>query len=84
MSSGTRLLVIFTLGAAIVVGAVVSLITGSWWFLALALAIHCIATFLVMGAIGSRLRQQEVEDPVTEARLAEERAEERHRAHLTA
>jgi membrane protein implicated in regulation of membrane protease activity len=84
MSSGTRLLVVFTLGAAIVVGAVVSLITGSWWFLALALAIHFTATFLVMGAIGSRLSQQEVEDPVTEARLAEERAEERHRAHLTA
>ena len=71
---------VFTLGAAIVVGAVVSLITGSWWFLALALAIHFFASYVVMAAIGSRLREQEVEDPVTEARLAEERAQERHRA----
>ncbi len=74
----------FTLAAAIVVGAVVSLITGSWWFLALALAIHFVATFIVMAAIGNRLREQDKEDPVTEARLAEERAEERHRSHLAA
>ena len=82
MSSGTRLLVVFTLGAAIVVGAVVSLITGSWWFLALALAVHFFASFLVMTAIGNRLREQEVEDPVTEARLAEERAQQHRRTHL--
>lgn len=84
MSSGTRLLVIFTLAAAIVVGGVISLETGSWWFLILAVVVHAFATLVVMLAIGSRLRQQDQEDPVTEARLAEERAEARHRPHLAA
>jgi membrane protein implicated in regulation of membrane protease activity len=78
MRSGTRLLVGFTLAVAIVVGAVVSLATGSWWFLILAIAVHLIATATVLGTIGSRLRQQEKPDPVTEARLAEQPSEREH------
>jgi uncharacterized membrane protein len=81
MTSGTRLLVGFTLAVAIVVGAIISLATGSWWFLALAVAVHAIGTFIVMGSIGMRLRQQDKPDPVTEARLVEER-EDGERSHL--
>ena len=72
MSSGTRLLIGFTLGTAIVVGAVVSLATGSWWFLALALGLHAVGTTIVMLTLGSRLREYDKPDPSTEARLKEE------------
>ena len=72
MSSGTRLMVGFSLAVALVVGAVVSLATGSWWFLILAVAVHLIATVTVLATIGSRLRQEEKPDPVTEARILEE------------
>ena len=75
MSSGTRLMVGFSLAVALVVGAVVSLATGSWWFLILAVVVHLIATVTVLATIGSRLRQEEKPDPVTEARIAEEPAE---------
>jgi hypothetical protein len=72
MSSGTRLLVVFTFGVALVVGAIVALAVGSWWVLAGALAVHLIGTGLVLGVIGSRLREADKPDPVTEARVAEE------------
>jgi hypothetical protein len=75
MTSGTRLLIGFTLGVMIVVGAIVSLATGSWWFLILAIGMHAIATVIVLTTIGSRLREQDKPDPVTEARLAEEQPE---------
>jgi len=75
MTSGTRLLIGFTLGVMIVVGAIVSLATGSWWFLILAIGMHAIATVIVLTTIGSRLREQDKPDPVTEARLAEEHPE---------
>jgi uncharacterized membrane protein len=81
MTSGTRLLVGFTFATAVVVGAVISLATGSWWFLLLAVGVHLIATFTVLGAIGSRLRQQDKPDPVTEARLLEQDDRD-DRAHL--
>ena len=81
MTSGTRLLVGFTFAMAVVVGAVVSLATGSWWFLLLAVAAHVIATLAVLGTLASRLREQDKPDPVTEARLLEEEREE-DRSHL--
>jgi hypothetical protein len=71
MNSGTRLLVGFTLATAVVVGAIVSLATGHWWFLILALGAHLLATLVVLLLIGSRLRQEDKPDPVTEARLVE-------------
>ena len=78
MTSGTRLLIGFTLAVAIVVGAIISLATGSWWFLILAIAVHAFGTFIVMGTIASRLRQQDKPDPVTEARRIEEPDESEH------
>jgi hypothetical protein len=72
VSSGTRLLIGFTLATALVVGAVVSLATGDWWFLLLALGAHLLGTVAVLASVGSRLRQQDKPDAVTEARLAEQ------------
>lgn len=81
MKSGTPLMIAFTLAVAVVVGAIVSLATGSWWFLILAVGLHAIGTVTVLGTIRSRLRQEDKPDPVSEARLTEE-PEEGDRPHL--
>jgi hypothetical protein len=70
MSSGTRLLVAFTFGVALVVGAIVALAVGSWWVLAGAVAVHLIGTTVVLGLVGRRLSEADKPDPVTEARVA--------------
>jgi hypothetical protein len=75
MRSGNRLLIVFTFGVAVVVGAVVSLAVGSWWVLAAAIVVHLIGTGLVLGVISSRLREEDKPDPVTEARMAEDRTD---------
>ena len=67
-----RLLVIFTLAVAVVLGAVVSLATDSWLFLVLAVVLHAAATAFVLVVTGKRLQQYDKPDPVTEARLEEE------------
>ncbi|HEY2601042.1 MAG TPA: hypothetical protein VGI67_05765 [Thermoleophilaceae bacterium] len=72
MKSGSRLLILFTFAVALVVGGVVSLATGSWWFLILAIALHVLGTTVVLGTIGRRLREEDKPDPVTEARLVEQ------------
>jgi hypothetical protein len=72
MKSGNRLLILFTFAIAIVLGGIVSLAIGSWWFLIVAIALHAIGTVIVLGVIGSRLQEADKPDPVTEARIAEE------------
>jgi hypothetical protein len=67
-----RLLLIFTSATALVIGAVVLLMLGSWWLLAVAMLIHLAATVLVIGAILKRTEEADKPDPVTEARLEEE------------
>ncbi len=62
------MLVIFTLGVAIVVGAVVALATGKWWALAIALLVHAVGSVIVLGVTRSALSQTEKPDPLTEAR----------------
>jgi membrane protein implicated in regulation of membrane protease activity len=76
MSSGSRLLVGFTFGVVVVVGGIVSLATGSWWFLILAIGLHVCATLIVLATLAGRLRQQDKPDPVTEAQIAERRGHE--------
>ncbi len=58
--------------AAVVVGAVISLTTGSWWFLLLALGVHAIGTLVV--ALGALQLTTETEHlpPSAAARLEEE------------
>jgi membrane protein implicated in regulation of membrane protease activity len=73
MRSGNWQLFVFTLGVAVVVGAIVSLAIGSWWVLAAALIVHLLGTALMLVVIRGRLEQEDKPDPVTEARL-----EERH------
>lgn len=72
MASGSRLLIFFTFAVALVVGGIVSLATGSWWFLMLAIGLHIVGTTAVLATVGSRLRQEDKPDPITEARLAEQ------------
>jgi membrane protein implicated in regulation of membrane protease activity len=74
MTGNPRLLVIMTFATALVVGGVLALATGSWWALLIPVALHAVATFLVTSGIFKRLEQGEKPDPVTEARLEEERA----------
>jgi membrane protein implicated in regulation of membrane protease activity len=73
MIGSPRMLVAFTLAAALVVGAIVGLATGFWWALALALAAHFGATAFVMVFIAGRMNQQDKPDPLTETRIEETR-----------
>jgi membrane protein implicated in regulation of membrane protease activity len=67
-----RLLVAYTLGVAIVIGAIISLATGSWWVLAFAVAVHLGASAFFLVYTFRRIEQGDKPDPVTEARLEEE------------
>lgn len=75
MTGNPRLLLLMTLAAAVVVGAIAVLATGKWWTLLIPLVLHGIATFLVLGGVFKAVNQGDKPDPVTEARLDEERAQ---------
>jgi hypothetical protein len=66
------MLVAYTLGVAIVVGAIISLATDSWWFLIVALGAHLIGSAFFLAYTFKRLEQGDKPDPVTEARLEAE------------
>jgi len=63
------------LGAtALVAGAVAALALGSWWILVGVLALHALASTLVIGYTLNRAGQTgDKPDPVTEARIESER-----------
>jgi hypothetical protein len=65
-TGNNRLLLAISLATFLVVGAVVSLALGSWWFLAIAVAVHGLATALVLGATGSLLAREEGKPSPTE------------------
>jgi membrane protein implicated in regulation of membrane protease activity len=67
------------LGAtALVVGAIAALALGSWWVLVGVLGVHALATTAVVGYTLRRAGEtHEKPDPVTEARVEEERVEEK-------
>ncbi len=68
-----RLFIVISAATVLVVGAVVSLATGSWWFLIAALAAHAVGTLVVMGYTMSKVADdKDKPDPVTEARIEEE------------
>ena len=69
-----RLLVLFTFAMAVVIGAIAALALGSWWILAVVVAVHLTVSALVVGAILRSTGQASKPDPVTEARLEEEAA----------
>ena len=70
-----RLMIVFTLATAGVVLIVAALATESWWLLPIALLAHAAATAVTVVAISRTTAQKDKPDPVTEARLEEERKE---------
>jgi membrane protein implicated in regulation of membrane protease activity len=64
-----RLLVAYTLGVALVLGAVIALATGSWWALLIALGAHLGASAFFLAYTFRRLEQGDKPDPVTEAHI---------------
>jgi hypothetical protein len=63
------MLTAFTLAAAIIVGAIISLVTNSWLFLVLAVAIHLIVSAIMLGFVFKATNQGDKPDPVTEAHI---------------
>jgi membrane protein implicated in regulation of membrane protease activity len=78
-SMGAPKLMIVLFGAlALVVGGVAALALGSWWVLVGVLALHALgSTFVVVYAWMRASQAGDKPDPVTEARLEEERAEDK-------
>jgi membrane protein implicated in regulation of membrane protease activity len=64
-----RLLVAYTFGVALVVGAVLALATGSVWALVAAIALHIAASAFFLVYTFRRLEQEDKPDPVTEAHI---------------
>lgn len=70
--SANRLALGMTFLAALVVGAILSLATGSWWFLLLPLAAHAVATIaVVLGALQLTTETEHL-SPGAAARLEDE------------
>ena len=68
-----RLFIVISAAPVLVVGAIASLATGSWWFLIVALAAHAVGTLAVLGYSMSKVTDdKDTPDPVTEARIEEE------------
>lgn len=70
--ASTRPLFIVTLLAALTVGAVISLSTGSWWALVVAVGVHAVGTMVVAAGAIQLTTQIEHASPQTTARLEEE------------
>jgi hypothetical protein len=63
------MLTVFTLATAVIVGAIISLVTNNWLFLVVAIAIHLIVSALVLGFVFKATNQGDKPDPVTEAHI---------------
>src|SRR5919204_4985312 len=67
--SANRLILIISFLTLLVVGAVLALITGSWWWLIVPLLVHAIATIALGAGIVHATTQTEKPDPNTAARM---------------
>lgn len=65
----SRAVIAMTLFTALIVGALIALITGTWWFIVVALVLHAIGTLVVVGTTLSLASQQEKPDPSTAVAL---------------
>jgi membrane protein implicated in regulation of membrane protease activity len=74
VTGNPRLLVLMTFATALVVGGVIALATGKWWALLIPVALHVVASFVVLSGVFKAVEQGDKPDPVTEARLEDERA----------
>lgn len=70
--ASNRPLLFVTFAAAVIVGGVVGLATGSYWVLVLALALHAVGTLLVTSGVIQLTTQTEHVDPDVAARLEAE------------
>ncbi len=68
-----RMLVVFTLAVFGVVLIIAALATEQWWLLPIALLAHGAGTVVALGYMGKALGQGDKPDPVTAARLAEQK-----------
>lgn len=67
--SESRALIVITLAVAVIVGAVIALIAGAWWWILVALALHAIGTILVVALTLGMASQVEHVDPTVSAAL---------------
>lgn len=67
-----RLTVVMMLAAFLTIGAIVSLATGSWWLLLVALGVHALGTVVVTSVVLRMTTISEHASPTTSAMLAEE------------
>ena len=67
--SESRGLVAITFFVALIVGALIALITGAWWFILVALVLHAIGTLIVVGTAFGLATRGESPDPRTAAAL---------------
>jgi hypothetical protein len=72
-------MVILFAATGVVVAAVAALALGSWLLLVAVLALHGVATAFVVGFAWNRAGDtRDKPDPVTEARIEEERSDDRY------
>jgi membrane protein implicated in regulation of membrane protease activity len=70
---------------ALTVGAIASLALGTWWILVAVLAVHALASAVVVGYAWHQAgKSVDKPDPLTEARIEQEGDEEPPRAARTA
>lgn len=71
-----RLAIAMTFLAALVVGAILSLTSGSWWFLLLALGVHAFGTLAMVALVLAMTAETEHLPPAVIARLEDEGVED--------
>jgi membrane protein implicated in regulation of membrane protease activity len=69
-----RMLVLMTLATVLVLGGILALATHSWWALIIPVALHALGSVVVIGGVFKRTEEGDKPDPVTQARLDDERA----------
>jgi membrane protein implicated in regulation of membrane protease activity len=67
--SESRALIVITFFVALIVGALIALITGAWWFVLVALLLHAVGTVIVVATAISLASEVEHADPSTAAAL---------------
>jgi membrane protein implicated in regulation of membrane protease activity len=72
MFGNPKLLLWVTLGAALIIGAILVLATGEWWTLFIPVIVHGIGTALVTKGVFKLVDERDKPDPVTQARLDDE------------
>ena len=66
-------MIVISAATVLVLGGILALATGSWWFLIVALAAHAVGTLVVLGYSMSKVTEdKDKPDPVTEARIDEQ------------